>query len=94
MATQLDTHFSPEDITFAAKVTYLNEVSSLILCDPDQMMLLCLEGQYTGLSRGNLPWKQIGDMDQCCPSSVARLDDGFENAKARGIESARVFWLR
>ena len=58
MATQLDTHFSPEDITFAAKVTYLNEVSALILCDPDQMMLLCLEGQYTGLSRGILPWKQ------------------------------------
>ncbi|KAF7624894.1 hypothetical protein AFLA_001772 [Aspergillus flavus NRRL3357] len=38
----------------------------------------------------NLEYVSVGDMDQCCPSSVARLDDGFENAKARGIESARV----
>ena len=42
MAAHLNAHFHPannivpEEITFAAGVTYLNEASTLILCDPDQ----------------------------------------------------------
>ncbi|KAE8342755.1 hypothetical protein BDV24DRAFT_162286 [Aspergillus arachidicola] len=77
MATQLDTHFNPEDITFAAGVSYLNEASALILFDPDQNDAIMLGRPVYGVfarnlaveANINLEYVSFGDTDQSSQST-------------------------
>ncbi|OGM48609.1 hypothetical protein ABOM_002012 [Aspergillus bombycis] len=99
MAAHLNAHFhpanniSPDEITFAAGVTYLNEASALILCDPDQNDAIMLgRPVYGAFARDlamrtniHLEYVSVGDMDQFSPSCITSFDAGFEAAKARGI---------
>ncbi|KNG84798.1 hypothetical protein ANOM_006713 [Aspergillus nomiae NRRL 13137] len=98
MAAHLNAHFhpanniGPEEITFAAGVTYLNEASTLILCDPDQNDGIMLgRPVYGAFARDlamrtniHLEYVSVGDTDQFSPSCVAGFESGFEAAKARG----------
>ncbi|KAI1640709.1 pyridoxal phosphate-dependent transferase [Biscogniauxia mediterranea] len=99
MANHLNMHFEPaqeidpEEITFAAGVTDLNEVCALLTCDPGQNEAIMLGGpiygsfskdltQRTGVE---LEYISMGDMDQFSPACIAAFDAGFEAAKARGV---------
>ncbi|OTA96534.1 hypothetical protein M434DRAFT_392721 [Hypoxylon sp. CO27-5] len=99
MAKHLNAHFDPvqdidpEEITFAAGVTALNEACAQITCDPDkQESILLGKPTYGGFARDlcirtgiTLEYVDVGDTDQFSPGCVAAYEAGFEAAKARGI---------
>ncbi|KAI1468319.1 PLP-dependent transferase [Daldinia caldariorum] len=99
MSKHLNTHFNPaqkvnpEEITFAAGVTALNEASALITCNPgNQEGLLLGRPVYGAFSRdltmrtgAILEHVDVGDTEQFSPDCVAAYDAGFEAAKARGV---------
>ncbi|KAI1136382.1 acc synthase [Hypoxylon sp. FL0543] len=99
MAKHLNTHFKPvqeidpEEITFAAGVTPLNEACALLTCDPEKQESILLGKPIYGafakdltLRTGvNLEFVDVGDTDQFSPDCVAAYETGFEAAKARGI---------
>ncbi|KAI1412752.1 acc synthase [Hypoxylon sp. FL1857] len=99
MAKHLNAHFDPvqdidpEEITFAAGVTALNEACALLTCDPDKQESILLGkpiygafardlGIRTGIT---LEYVDVGDTDQFSPNCIAGYEAGFEAAKARGI---------
>ncbi|KAI1371326.1 acc synthase [Hypoxylon crocopeplum] len=99
MAGHLNTHFNPvqeidpEEITFAAGVTELNEVCTQITCDSDSNDSILLgKPVYGGFARDltirtgvTLEYVDVGDTDQFSPDCVASYEAGFEAAKARGV---------
>ncbi|KAI4858763.1 acc synthase [Hypoxylon rubiginosum] len=99
MASHLNRHFKPvqdidpEQITFGAGVTSLNEVCGLITCNPDSQESILLGRPVYGafafdltMRTGvNLEYVDVGDTDQFSPDCVAGYEAGFEAAKARGV---------
>lgn len=98
-AKHLNAHFKPaqsidpEQITYAAGVTGLNEVCALVTCNPysnDSILLgRPIYGSFskdltmrTGVT---LEYVDVGDTDQFSVDCVAAYEAGFEAAKARGI---------
>ncbi|KAJ5369665.1 hypothetical protein N7509_014277 [Penicillium cosmopolitanum] len=103
MANHLNTHFNPftpvdaEEVTFAAGVTSLNELCALLLCDPDDSILLIgpVYGSFTRdlttKTSVNLEYVHVGEKDQFSPDSIAEIETGFEAAKARGKNVKALF---
>ncbi|KAI1654474.1 PLP-dependent transferase [Daldinia decipiens] len=99
MAKHLNAHFKPayeidpEEITFAAGVTALNETSALLTCNPDNQEGILLGGPvYGAFSRdltmrtgAILEYVDVGDTEQFSPDCVAAYEAGFEAAKTRGV---------
>ncbi|PQE09144.1 classes I and II family protein [Rutstroemia sp. NJR-2017a WRK4] len=96
MANHLNIHFrpvqaiDPEDVTFSAGVTDLNEACSLVTCNPGDAIMLGRPvygpfGKDLALRTGvKLEWVDVGDTDQFSPACAAAYEAEFEKAKARG----------
>ncbi|EHK48023.1 hypothetical protein TRIATDRAFT_316156 [Trichoderma atroviride IMI 206040] len=97
MSNHLNSHFQPvwpidpEDITFTAGVTDLNEVCALVTCNPETDAIMLGGPVYGTFSKDlalrtgiKLEWVPVGT-DQFTPDCVATFDAGFEDAKARGV---------
>lgn len=86
--------FDPEEITFAAGVTELNEVCAMLTCDPgDKESILLGMPIYGAFARDltirtgvKLEYVEVGDTDQFSPDCVALYEAGYEAAKARGVD--------
>ncbi|KAI6082189.1 acc synthase [Hypoxylon rubiginosum] len=99
MANHLNKHLKPvqdidpEQITFGAGVTSLNEVCALITCNPDSQESIMLGRPVYGAFAFDLTMRtgvtleyvDVGDTDQFSPDCVAGYEAGFEAAKARGV---------
>ncbi|KAI8960368.1 PLP-dependent transferase [Daldinia sp. FL1419] len=99
MAKHLNAHFEPareidpEEITFAAGVTALNEACALLTCDPGKQEGILLAGPVYGAFSRDLTMRtgavleyiDAGDTEQFSPDCVAAYEAGFEAAKARGV---------
>ncbi|XXH01270.1 hypothetical protein Hte_007624 [Hypoxylon texense] len=99
MANHLNRHFQPvqdidpEQITFSAGVTCLNEVCALITCNPNSHESILLGRPVYGSFAIDLAMRtgvaleyiDVGDTDQFSPGCVAAYEAGFEAAKARGV---------
>ncbi|MCJ1290796.1 hypothetical protein MMC34_002338 [Xylographa carneopallida] len=100
MAKHLNAQFrpvqaiDPEEVTFAAGVTDLNEVCAMVTCDPERhdsiMLGMPIYGPFakdlvmrTGVK---LEYVAVGDTDQFSPACVAAYEAGFEAAKALGVD--------
>ncbi|KAK7215675.1 hypothetical protein V2G26_003678 [Clonostachys chloroleuca] len=96
MANHLNEYFAPvssfdaEQITFAAGVTSLSEISAMVLCDPGDAIMIgrpCHSGfekdlcMRTGV---NIEWVSFAGDNQFSLLEVADYDAAFEEAKARG----------
>ncbi|KAI1385379.1 acc synthase [Hypoxylon trugodes] len=98
-AKHLNNHFNPaqeidpEDITYAAGVTDINEVCALVTCNPDNNESILLGKPVYGAFARDLVMRtgvvleyvDVGDTDQFSPDCVAGYEAGFEAAKARGV---------
>ncbi|KAI0377193.1 acc synthase [Hypomontagnella monticulosa] len=99
MAKHLNAHFKPvrevdpEQITFSAGVTELNEVCALVTCNPNAGESVMLGKPVYGAFAKDLTMRtgveleyvDVGDTDQFSPDCVAGYEAGFEAAKARGV---------
>ncbi|KAI1771506.1 acc synthase [Hypoxylon cercidicola] len=99
MANHLNRYFKPsqgidpEQITFGAGVTSLNEVCAMITCDPDSHESILLGRPVYGAFAFDLTMRtgveleyvDVGDTDQFTPDCVAAYEAGFEAARARGV---------
>ncbi|VUC33965.1 unnamed protein product, partial [Clonostachys rosea] len=96
MANHLNEYFVPvssfdaEQITFAAGITSLSEISAMVLCDPGDAIMIgrpCHSGfekdlcMRTGV---NIEWVSFAGDYQFSLLEVADYDAAFEEAKARG----------
>ncbi|OTB00780.1 hypothetical protein M426DRAFT_15136 [Hypoxylon sp. CI-4A] len=99
MAKHLNTHFNPfheidpEQITFAAGVTALNEACTLVTCNPDNQEAILIGNPVYGVFARDLAARtgavlahaNFGDADQFSPDCVAAYEAAFEEAKANGV---------
>ncbi|KAF2159607.1 hypothetical protein M409DRAFT_37907 [Zasmidium cellare ATCC 36951] len=97
MARHLNEYFHPaseidaEQITFAAGVTDLNEVSALLTCDEGDAIMLgrpvygAFFRDLTTRTGVKLEYISVGDTDQFGPECVPAFEAGFDAARERGI---------
>ncbi|KAL8652869.1 MAG: hypothetical protein Q9226_004084 [Calogaya cf. arnoldii] len=82
----------PEEITFAAGVTDLNEVCAPVTCDANQYDSIMLERpiyrpffkDLTMRTGVQLEYVSVGDTDQFSPACATAYESGFEAAEASG----------
>ncbi|KAI0880483.1 acc synthase [Annulohypoxylon maeteangense] len=100
MAKHVNTHFKPvkeigpEEITFAAGVTELNEVCAMITCNPGHSESILLGKPIYGAFSRDLTirtsvtpeYVEVGDTDQFSPDCVALYEAGYNAAEARGVK--------
>ncbi|WPH01278.1 pyridoxal phosphate-dependent transferase [Acrodontium crateriforme] len=98
MAMHLNTHFQPaasidpEQITFAAGVTALNETIAMMLCDDGERIMLGrpVYGSFfrdlTMRTGVKLHYVSVGDTDQFTTKCVADFEKGYDEATSQGIK--------
>ncbi|PKS13387.1 hypothetical protein jhhlp_000158 [Lomentospora prolificans] len=96
MANHLNVYFQPaqpigpEEITFAAGVTDINEACALVTCNPGESIMLG-RPNYSSFSKDlvmrtgvKLEYVSFGEVDQFSPACVELFDEAFETATAKG----------